>query len=364
MIWKNVPEFYRYEVSENGDVRNRATGKILKHSRSKTQVNGCPVVSLVGDDGVHVMEVRFIVACAFLGVDITARPKPKFIHKDGDRMNCATSNLEIRSSTSLPGEIWKPIEGFETSYHVSNFGRVKRLAHVDRYIRKDTKLEVERPVAEAIVKTRESEEYYEINLRYLDKSEYRRIHRMVAEAFIPNPDNLPQVNHIDGDKHNNRVENLEWCTAQENVSHSINTGLRPSYLNSDRTAKLVKCVETGQVFDNAKTASKELGVPYSYLISCIHEGRLCHGLHFEQISKDIRVKCLDTGEIFANIADAQRRFNLSDISESIQRKTCCKGWTFCYVRDNVEDETAYLTECRSKYSKWRGSDPRWEVLSK
>ena len=58
------------------------------------------------------------------------------------------------------------------------------------------------------------------------KPECRKVHREVALSFIPNPDNLPEVNHIDGDKGNNRVSNLEWVTHQANVQHSFDTGLK------------------------------------------------------------------------------------------------------------------------------------------
>lgn len=99
-------------------------------------------------------------------------------------------------------EIFKPIRGFEGLYEVSNFGRVmsiRRGIFLKGKVDKDG--------------------YIEYCLRYNGKAKHKRGHRLVAEAFIPNPNNLPVINHKDHSKDNNRVDNLEWCTVMENTKY-------------------------------------------------------------------------------------------------------------------------------------------------
>lgn len=279
MNWKEIPNYSNYMVSENGDVKNLNTGRLLKPSSLKE--NSSPIVSLVNESGkVQVLEIRFLVACAFLNVDITKRPKPKFKHIDGNRKNCSIFNLEILDTLDLAGEEWKPIPDFETSYHISNLGRVKRLGRTETYIRKDTGKVCTRYYCDKILKPAVTDGYLEVNLVEGAKSSYLRVHRLVAEAFISNPDNLPDVNHKDGNKKNNVVENLEWCTHIENVQHAIRTGLRGSQRGIDRSVKAIICVETGQRFANLKEASEQLSIPYSYLSDRVADGKPCHDLHF------------------------------------------------------------------------------------
>ena len=107
-------------------------------------------------------------------------------------------------------EIWKDIQGYEGIYQVSNLGNVKSL---DRLSTNGRRLK-----GKLLAKTA-SKGYVKVTLTNKNMSDNRDIHRLVAEAFIPNPDNKPQVNHIDEDKTNNTVDNLEWCTAKENINH-------------------------------------------------------------------------------------------------------------------------------------------------
>lgn len=105
--------------------------------------------------------------------------------------------------------MWKIIfyNGKETNYSVSNIGEVKR----------------NNP--ERLLKQQTQQGYKHITLQIEGKPKRFRVHRLVAEAFIPNPDNKPYVNHIDGDRSNNAIDNLEWVTPGENTRHAVVTGL-------------------------------------------------------------------------------------------------------------------------------------------
>ena len=122
----------------------------------------------------------------------------------------------------------------------------------------------------------------------LDKK-YYKIHRLVAQAFIPNPDNKPQVNHIDGDKKNNRVDNLEWCTNQENKKHyfSLEDGkrLKERYEGSGNPhSKAVLCVETGKVYPTLRDAGKDLGLSPSNLTPvCKGKWKTFGGYHWRYL---------------------------------------------------------------------------------
>ncbi len=155
-------------------------------------------------------------------------------------------------------EGWLPVLNYEGLYEVSNLGRVRPAK--PRY--KDV----------PILKTRICRGYERVTIYKNGKRKDFQVHRLVADAFIPNPDNKPQVNHIDGNKLNNVVENLEWVTRSENQLHAKRTGLDPMIRNNPIQSKPVDMYSTDGVFlktyASATEAERKTGINQGCISRC------------------------------------------------------------------------------------------------
>lgn len=121
-------------------------------------------------------------------------------------------------------EEWRPVEGTNNYLYVSNLGRVRSNWRKGKILKPT-------PDQRGYLRLKVTTKYF---------SKPFKVHRLVAQAFIPNPDNLPQVNHIDGNKANNRVDNLEWMSNRDNAHHAIRTGLWTNSLEATHRAALSK----------------------------------------------------------------------------------------------------------------------------
>ena len=146
-------------------------------------------------------------------------------------------------------EIWKDIPGFEGAYQASTLGRIRSL---DRTITRGASKR--RGPYEAKLKGRiikpvlRKDGYVVVPLG--ESLPCNRVHQLIAGTFIPNPENKPMINHKNGDREDNSVNNLEWCTNQENQIHA-----RDILKREFGVGKPVKCIETGQVFSSAVKAA-------------------------------------------------------------------------------------------------------------
>jgi hypothetical protein len=172
--------------------------------------------------------------------------------------------------------IWKPVVGYEGVYEVSNTGLVRRVySKTYPYPR--------------LLKQSTRRGYLSVDLSKNGKSKTYTVHRLVADAFLPNPNKYEQVNHIDENKANNSVENLEWCTCSYNIRHSLN-------LHPDRIQRIMEHLPKGRpkgepqiyhqrvaivddewkvisIFKNAVSASTELNIKSDYITRVCNRNR-------------------------------------------------------------------------------------------
>lgn len=157
-------------------------------------------------------------------------------------------------------EIWRDIAGFEGLYQVSNLARVKSFRVSKRLW--NTTGNILKPCECAI---NNGKGYKFVGLHGFDKRvKHVMIHRLVAKTFIPNPDNKPQVNHKDADKHNNSISNLEWVTISENSIHAEKMGLMVEGRKLAMQAIMRPCIDTqtGVAFDGVRPACRALNIGY------------------------------------------------------------------------------------------------------
>jgi len=147
-------------------------------------------------------------------------------------------------------EIWKDIKGYERYYQVSNLGNVKSLTRRSKHYKGGEKTTHER-----ILKPTSKSGYCSIALCKNGRAETCLIHRLMGKAFLPNPENKRTINHLNGIKTDNRIENLEWATYKENMNHAFDTGIRTRFFRNKITEKQVKEIKNSKLIQT-KLASK------------------------------------------------------------------------------------------------------------
>lgn len=170
--------------------------------------------------------------------------------------------------------MYKAIKGYEGLYEIGSDGKVVSIRFGKRKLMKPSMW---------------SSGYLALCLKKDGKPKSFSIHRLLAIHFIENPNNLPQINHINGNKLDNRIENLEWVTQSENIQHMYDTGLKTyqplhykgKFGGEHNRSKSVRCIETGVIYGSMSEAERMLNIGQGCVSYSIFNKTPTHKLHFE-----------------------------------------------------------------------------------
>ena len=184
-------------------------------------------------------------------------------------------------------EIWKDIPNYEGLYQASNLGRIRSVDRYKEVIIKNQYGEYKRTkfFKSYILKQQTYIGYKCVQLHINGKYKWEKVHRLVAMAFVPNPESKPQVNHIDGNKSNNNVLNLEWCNQSYNTKHAYKNNLIKHYkieINQyDLKGNYIK------TWESAKEIEKKLKIKNSQICRCCkNENSTAGGYHWKYKRKE------------------------------------------------------------------------------
>lgn len=167
-------------------------------------------------------------------------------------------------------EIWKDIPLYEGVYQASNLGRIKSVERVALKNYRGNRIVKER----IMLGTVNRDGYLKVHFKHNDINKGYFIHRLIAQTFIPNPLNKPQVNHKDGNKLNNSVNNLEWVTNLENQQHAVRMGLKShKTVNNKSIEKYDMCDNFIECYNSLTLASKVNKISIGNLSSCCNGKR-------------------------------------------------------------------------------------------
>lgn len=212
-------------------------------------------------------------------------------------------------------EIWKFCKGYEGLYRISNFGSVLSVRN-------------NRPLSAHNVRG-----YLSVNLCKNGNEKHCYVHRLVAEAFVPNPNNWPIVNHKDGNKSNNNVNNLEWCTEKYNAKHA--RIVLKSFNKTGRRGRVL-CVETGDVFESTQDVGRKTNISGAAvrMVLC-GKNKTCAGYHWEYT--DRQPTNIDASK-YKYMVGARRRMAKSfGISPELLYWRKKNGWTLNEIKNTPPD---------------------------